>query len=46
MEFLFGDKKVPLTLSRETRNLIEIIGETKNKSNEEEIIKREISAVK
>jgi hypothetical protein len=40
METLFQDKNVPYSLSRETRNLIELIGETKNKSTEEEIIKR------
>lgn len=46
MESLFHDKKVPYTLSRETRNLIELIGETKNKSTEEDIIKKEINIVK
>ena len=40
------DKKTPQDLSKETRNLIELIGETKNKSNEEDIIKREMTFVR
>lgn len=43
---LFEDKKTPQALSKETRTLIELIGETKNKSVEEEIIKKEIIFVK
>jgi hypothetical protein len=34
MDYLFQDKKIPLLLSKETRSLIEMIGETKNKSTE------------
>ena len=46
MEYLFQDSKTPQFLSRETRLLIETIGETKNRSTEEEIIGREIQSVK
>lgn len=46
MEYIFQDKKIPWTLSKETRNLIETIGETKNKELEEELILKEIQAVR
>jgi len=31
MDFFFQDKNVPVQLSSHTRDLIELIGETKNK---------------
>ncbi len=34
MDYLFQDKKIPHLISKETRMLIETIGETKNKSTE------------
>lgn len=34
MDYLFQDKKIPQLISKETRALIETIGETKNKSTE------------
>lgn len=40
MDYLFQDNKIPQNLSKETRDLIETIGETKNKSTEEDIIHR------
>jgi AP-4 complex subunit epsilon-1 len=46
MDFLFVDKKVPQNITRETRLLIDTIGETRNKETEEEIILREIGLVK
>jgi AP-4 complex subunit epsilon-1 len=46
MDSLFQDRKTPRTLNQETRSLIELIGETKNKSTEEDLIRKEIVFVK